>query len=128
TATTSEGNLYEVTAKQAVLEDHIPAGPIYQHFYFTTPPYPINTYDEVGLSSALSGVLLINPPIDLISVTSSLVDGELRDIRRYYTDWPPEGFSVSSDILSGELREILQTYTMQPEGVSITSNIQTGTL
>ena len=36
TATTSEGNLYEVTAKQAVLEDQIPAGPIYQNFFFTS--------------------------------------------------------------------------------------------
>lgn len=120
TATTSEGNLYEVTAKQAVLEDQIPAGPIYTYTYLTSTPYPLENVD--GFASTIDSIsaLYLSIPIDGINSTFTISSGSLRDILLNY-ECPPEGINSSDfDLVSGELHQILLTYEAPPEGIDST--------
>lgn len=126
--TTDLENTYTVETKQAVLEDQIPAGPIYQHTFFTSPPYPLNLFDEVGIESDLVGALTLIPPIDLIEISSDIVSGSFRYILIQYTGYEPEGVEIESDIVSGDFRYPLIAYTIPPEGVNIESDIVSGNL
>lgn len=127
TATTSEGNLYEVTAKQAVLEDQIPAGPIYTYTYLSTWPYPLESIEGIGVSISFSDGVLWRMPMDGINVQVVPLDGILREILKS-TSMPPDGIDVAVVPLDGTIRDILKSYTMQPDGIAVSIAPLDGTI
>lgn len=121
-------NSYTVETKQAVLEDQIPAGPIYQPFYFTSPPYPLEAIDGIESAGNILSGATMQIPIDGILSAASILSGDLRDILISYINGLPEGIVSDADILSGTLVDILITYEMDPDGIISSADILSGNL
>lgn len=120
-------NSYTVETKQAVLENQTPAGPIYQPFHFTSPPYPLESIEGIGVAFENNEALLWQPPLDAIDVLILPLDGTLRNILRSYS-MLPEGIDVEFEALNGTLKDILKFYTMLPEGIDVVFSAQNGTM
>lgn len=127
TATTDLENVYTVECRQAVLVDEFPPGPIYQHFYFTSKPYPYILREGVA---SFSDIVKVSPNFFSVEGAvsfSDIVSADLREPLITYT-CPPEGIESVGDIVSAELREILKSYTAPPEGIYSTSDIVSAVL
>jgi len=115
-ATTDTDRVLEIELLQAVLPDYMPAGPIYQQFYFTTPPYQIESLE--GILDALTPLDgdFIQIPLDGILDGFLPVEGTLRDILQFY-DMLPEGIVDEFEPLEGTIKDILFFYDIPPEGI-----------
>lgn len=127
TATTSEGNLYEVTAKQAVLEDQIPAGPIYQNFFFTSTVYPLETLEGLASSADVNDAYIIQITIEGVDSLVAIKSAELRDLV-VGTTMPTDGIESLVGIGSATLVDIVKSATMPPDGIVSSASVGSATL
>lgn len=127
-ATTDAGTVYEVQCRQAVIIDETPVGPVYQQFYFTSRPYPLESID--GLASGFMPVqgYWIQIPLDGILDAFTPVEGTLRDLVLSYTILPEGIESSGFEPLEGTLRNIVLSYTILPEGITSAFDPLSGTL
>lgn len=129
TITTDQGFVYTIEGRQAVLRNALPPGTLYTEHYFTTPVYPIEDIEAMASSAMAIGGFTWVPPVEGIDSISSLVSGQLRQVLKSYTDWPPEGVDSLSTLVSGELKRVLIIYSdWPPEGINSTASAQSGTL
>lgn len=115
-ATTDAENTYEMECRQAVLIDNLPAGPVYQQFYFTTPPYPVETREATGYSFLPDDGRFLETGVEGIDSSFEPTFGELREI---VIPYHMEAEGIESAFLPGDgtLRDIIITYSMEPEGI-----------
>ncbi len=125
-ATTNQGNTYEVTAKLAVLEDSVPAGPIYQYRDLSSTPYPYVFLEAFDSNSELDSALEITWPVEAFDSNSLLISGSLQAVLLTY-DMVPEALDSTSDIVSGSLDVLLIVYEYI-EAFSSTSDLESGEL
>ena len=125
TAETDLGNTYAVEARQAVLEDQIPAGPIYQYLDLSSTPYPYDFIEGFDSTSDLTSALELVWPIEAFDSGSTLLSGDLYDLLIEYTI-PTEAFDSTSDIQSGTLDQIYFQYEIPTEAFNSTSDLVSG--
>lgn len=122
TVTTTLGNELTAQAKQTVLQDGLNPGPIYSTHYFTTPPYPVNYQEHVGIFSNLLGAE-IKPyptPIDYVTISSTLAGAELYGSMKAGYAW--DYVTISSDLVDGTLVDVMK-YGYAEDFVYITSTL-----
>lgn len=128
-ATTNLDNTYEVECRQVVLPDDMPVEPVFQQYYFTSTPYPVESIEAVIIAQSFPDALLWRPPLDGVDITFEPIDGNLRNLLITYDNYPPEGVDISFEPTEGNLRNILITYdNYPPEGVDISMEPREGTL
>lgn len=151
TAELSTGLSLTIQAKQSVLEEGFPPGPVYSTHYFTTPPYPINVEDFVGISGDLTGVISKYYPTpqdhvtisttiigaelygggkdgyaqDHVEITSSLVGAELYGGGKAFST--EESLYITGDLLGAVLYGDQVAYSFE-DYVTISSDLVSGTL
>ena len=88
---------------------------------YTTPPYALYFNDDMDFGSvAGKGNTNISYGPEGISIVSSAIASELRNVIQDYENYPPESVSIEAVALDSELRVILQTYeNYPPEEMSI---------
>lgn len=93
----------------------------------TTPPYPAFVFDSVNvLSNTLPGMLIDIPaPIDNLDIYSYALDGELRELTRFY-DFT-ESVQITSTALNGVLVIPIIPYTLS-ESIQLSSMTRDGVL
>ena len=126
-AITSGGDTLEIEGRQAVLEDAMPSGPIYQQYYFTTPPYPIDVVESLTSSFEVERGTFMGMGIEGTLSSFAPQSGTLRDILRSYQG-KPEGILSAFEPQSGTLRDILISYQGKPEGIVSAIEPRSGTL
>src|SRR5690625_1058703 len=94
---------------------------------YTTPPYPVNIIDSIGVSGSAKNGAVVVPTVDEISTFSHAMDGVHRDLVAYY-DGADDFLDVYSRALNGTHRPLISNYDLwPPEEVDAHSSALNGT-
>lgn len=125
-ATGSTGNVYQKSAKLAVLPSDAQTPLIVATFY-SSRLYPIVVEEGIDETAEATEGREYQAFIEGIRESVSLESGNIRDIVIVY-EMLPEGIDSSIEIESGDLFAALISYEMLPEGVDSTVSLLTGAL
>lgn len=125
--TTDLENTYTVETKQAVLEDQIPAGPIYQNFFFTSTVYPLETLEGLASSADVNDAYIIQITIEGIDSLVAVKSAELRDLV-VGTTMSTDGIESLVGVVSATLVDIVKSTTMPTDGIVSSASVGSATL
>lgn len=93
---------------------------------YTTPPYPVQTIDSLGVTGSAKNGLTVSPPVDELSIASFALDGVHKDLLVTY-DYGPEDLGIASAALNGTHRALIVSYSYGPEEIQVSSSALNGT-